>query len=315
MDGEGFYSIGELARLSGLTVKAVRFYSDRGIVPETGRTASGHRRYGAEALTRIGLVRTLRELGIDLAAISKIIDREVPAAEVAAVHAEAVAVQMRLLRLRHAVLTAAARRGSTPEEIDLMHRLARLSAAERGTLIADFLDSAFGAPAADPLSRVVHRSLTPELPDDPTSAQLEAWVELAELTRDSSFRSLMRTLFTTHTAERGTPTAPPRKHTIGLIAETVPPLLAADVAPASPEAARTVAQVAAAYAASQNRRDDPALRQDLTTYVAAANDPRRERYLELLSTINGWSSPDHPRRELDWFHTALTTTPPQPKAP
>ncbi|GAA0937157.1 MerR family transcriptional regulator [Actinocorallia libanotica] len=315
MDGEGYYSIGELARLGGVTVKAVRFYSDRGLVPEAGRTASGHRRYGAEAPMRLGLVRTLRELGIDLATIGKVIDREVSAAEAAAVHAEAVSVQLRLLRHRHAVLTAAARRGSTPEEIDLMHRLARLSTAERDALVADFLDSAFGAPTADPLSQVVHRSLTPELPDDPGSAQLEAWVELAELTQDPSFRTLMRSLFTLHTAERGAPTAPPRKHTVALIAETVPPLLAADVAPASPRAARTVAKIAAAHAAARNRQDTPALRHDLAAYLTAANDPRRERYLELLSTINGWSPPTHPRRELTWFHTALTATTPATPPP
>ncbi|MEU5879021.1 MerR family transcriptional regulator [Spirillospora sp. NPDC047279] len=301
MNGEALYSIGELARMSGLTVKTVRFYSERGLLP-VSRTASGHRRYGAGAVARLGLVRTLRDLGLDLATVQKIVDREVPAAEVAAVHAAAVAVQMRVLRLRHAVLSAAARRGSTPEEMDLMHRLARLSAAERDTLVADFLDSAFGDPADGPLPRVVRRSLAPELPDDPTSEQLEAWVELAELTQDPAFRSLMRGLFTGHARQD---TGPPRKHTVALVAETVPPLLAAGAAPDSPEAAEAVAAISAAHAGFQGRPDDVGLRAHLAAYLSAANDPRRERYLVLLSIVNGWSPPDHPRREIGWFLAAL----------
>ncbi|WP_307523331.1 MerR family transcriptional regulator [Streptomyces umbrinus] len=36
MDGGTLYSIGELARCTGLTVKTIRFYSDRGIVPPMG---------------------------------------------------------------------------------------------------------------------------------------------------------------------------------------------------------------------------------------------------------------------------------------
>ncbi|WP_106396733.1 MerR family transcriptional regulator [Actinocorallia populi] len=304
MDGEHRYSIGELARMSGCTVKAVRFYSERGLVPEAGRTASGHRRYGPEAVARLGLVRTLRDLGIDLATVQKLVDREIPAAEVAAAHAEAVAVQMRVLRLRHAVLSAAARRGSPPEEMDLMHRLARLSATERAGLVADFLADAFGDDGTDPLSRVLRRSLAPELPDDPTSEQLTAWVELAELTQDQDFRSLMRDLFTDHADQH--PSAPPRKHAVALIAEAVPPLLAADADPASPEAAQTVADITAAYAGSRNLPDDAALRERLAAALTAANDPRREHYLDLLSIVNGWPPPRHPRRELAWFLTALT---------
>ncbi|MFA1544117.1 MerR family transcriptional regulator [Actinomadura monticuli] len=303
MDGD--YSIGELARLGGVTVKAVRFYSERGLVPESGRSAAGHRRYGPEAVVRLGLVRTLRELGIDLATIEKILDRRVPAAEAAAAHAEAVAVQMRVLRLRYAVLSAAARRGSTPEEMDLMHRLARLSAAERDALVDDFLNSAFGERDTGPLSRVLHRSMAPELPDDPTSEQLEAWVELAGLAEDPEFRSLMRGLFTGHP---GTEAAPPRKHIVALVAEAVAPLLAADVTTDSAEAAQAVAQITAAYAAVQGKPDDAATRESLAAYLTAATDPRRERYSELLSIINGWDPPDYPGKELDWFLTAMART-------
>ncbi|MFX9257954.1 MerR family DNA-binding transcriptional regulator, partial [Acinetobacter baumannii] len=37
------YSIGEAARLSGMSVRKLRFYSDQGLLPPAGRTASGYR--------------------------------------------------------------------------------------------------------------------------------------------------------------------------------------------------------------------------------------------------------------------------------
>src|SRR6185312_12893576 len=135
MNGGTLYSIGDLAQRTGLTVKAIRFYADSGIVPPTDRSPAGYRLYDIDAVARLDLVRTLRELGLDLSTIRKIVDREVSLPEVAAAHAEALAVQLRTLRLRRAVLTAVARRGSTPEEMDLMHKLAKLSEEERRRLI------------------------------------------------------------------------------------------------------------------------------------------------------------------------------------
>jgi len=144
MDGDRPDSIGDLARRTGLAVRTIRFYSDCGIVAPAGRSPAGYRLYDADAAARLDLVRTLRELGVDLPTIRKVVHRELSLPAVAAAHAEALDVQIRILRLRRAVLTAVARRGSTPEEMDLMHKLARLSEDERQRLIGDFLDTVFG---------------------------------------------------------------------------------------------------------------------------------------------------------------------------
>lgn len=114
MDGSTFYLIGNLAWRTGLTVKAIRFYFDCGIVPPTDRSPAGYRLYGIDAVARLDFMRTLRDLRLNLSAIRKLVDREISLPEVAAAHAEALAVQIRMLRLRCAVLTAVAKRGSTP---------------------------------------------------------------------------------------------------------------------------------------------------------------------------------------------------------
>ncbi|GAB3956336.1 hypothetical protein GCM10027614_68230 [Micromonospora vulcania] len=210
MDGDTRYTIGELARRTGLTVKAIRFYSDRGIAPPTDRSPAGYRRYDAEAVTRLELVRTLRELGVDLATIRRVVEHEVPLAEVAATHAEALAVQIRVLRLRRAVLSVAARRRSGAAEVDDLHRLAQLSAEQREHLVGDFLDTVFAGLRDQPTYPGIVVSMTPELPDEPTAEQVEAWLELAELCRDPGFRASMRRLAQQHAADHDVPGYPAR---------------------------------------------------------------------------------------------------------
>jgi hypothetical protein len=71
--------------------------------------------------------------------------------------------------------------------MDLMHKLTRLSEDERRRLIDDFLDTVFGGLDADPAFVGIVRSMTPELADNPEPEQVEAWVELVELSQDPDF--------------------------------------------------------------------------------------------------------------------------------
>jgi DNA-binding transcriptional MerR regulator len=305
MDSDARYSIGDLARLTGLTVKAIRFYSDTGIVPPTDRSPAGYRRYGAAAVARLELVRTLRDLGLDLATIRKVVDRQVSLAEVAAAHAGALAVQIRTLRLRRAVLTSVVKRGSTPEDMEVVHTLATLSEHRGRRLVDEFLDCVFGG-LDDSVLTGIRTSMTPELPDDAEADQVEAWVELAELSQDEAFRASLRRMAQQHVAERvagGDMTV--RRDAIALVRDEVGPALAAGVAPASPLAEPVVAAVTARYAALVDRPEDLDLRRGLLARVQDANDPRRERYVQLLSVVNGWSPGESLTPALDWFTDAM----------
>ncbi|WP_254549860.1 MerR family transcriptional regulator [Catellatospora tritici] len=72
MNDDTLYTIGALARRTGLTVKTIGFYADTGIVPSTDRSPAGYRLYDVRALARLDLVRTLRDLGLDLTAIRRV---------------------------------------------------------------------------------------------------------------------------------------------------------------------------------------------------------------------------------------------------
>jgi DNA-binding transcriptional MerR regulator len=71
----GLFTIGQLAARTGLTSRTIRFWSDAGLVPPAGRSASGYRLYDAEAPARLDLVRTLRELGLGLEVVRAVLSR------------------------------------------------------------------------------------------------------------------------------------------------------------------------------------------------------------------------------------------------
>ncbi|MEO3777756.1 MerR family transcriptional regulator [Micromonospora sp. B11E3] len=60
------WSIGELARASGVTVRTLHHYDEIGVLRASARTTSGHRRYTADDLRRLYRVRALRALGMSL---------------------------------------------------------------------------------------------------------------------------------------------------------------------------------------------------------------------------------------------------------
>ncbi|GAB3986080.1 MerR family transcriptional regulator [Actinoallomurus acanthiterrae] len=306
MDGDTLYSIGELARRTGLTVKTIRFYSDRGIVAPTDRSPAGYRLYDIDAVARLDLVRTLRDLGLDLPTIRRVVDRELSLPEVAAAHADALAVQIRVLRLRHAVLTAVAERALTAEETDLMHKLAQLSEDERRRLIGDFLDAVFGGLGADSAFAGVRRTMTPEIPDNPETQQVRAWVEWAELSLDPDFRASVRRMAEDHAAEQAQGEITSLRRDLGaVVRDQVDPALAAGIAPASHQADPIVAALAARYADILGRPDNAELRRLLLLRLDGMNDPRRDRHFELLAVINGWPAPESLAPAFTWAAEAV----------
>ncbi|MFH8572878.1 MerR family transcriptional regulator [Streptomyces sp. NPDC017993] len=84
-----FWTIGEIARKAGLTVKLVRHWSDIGVIAPAGRTAAGYRLYDAEALARLQLTRTMLGLGLGLSTIKDVLERGHTMAEMAATHIDA----------------------------------------------------------------------------------------------------------------------------------------------------------------------------------------------------------------------------------
>jgi len=301
-------SIGQMARLTGLSVKTVRYYSDIGLAPEAERSPSGYRRYDEAGLARIELVRTLRDLGLDLATIRQVLDRQAGLADVAAAHADAIDLHIRQLTLRRSLLRAIARRGSRPEEVHRMTAFARSSADEAGRIMEDFIASVFAEHPDDPFASRMRAAL-PVLPEEPSDAQIDAWVELAGLVGDPDFRARVRRMVdesARQRSERGLSDTDEATRRAGrAVIERAGAALAAGVAPDSPEAAPIVDELVGLFAAAARRSDDAAYREKLVWELETFTEPRVERYWQLIGIINGWTQGPSRAPVYAWFTAAL----------
>ena len=74
---EPLLSIGEAARLAGVSVRALRYYQEMGLVRPAGHSPGGHRLYGEQQLARVARVRELQDLmGFNLAEIGDLLRSE-----------------------------------------------------------------------------------------------------------------------------------------------------------------------------------------------------------------------------------------------
>jgi DNA-binding transcriptional MerR regulator len=67
------WTIGEVARLAGVTTRTLRHYDAVGLLRPTGVAAGGRRLYGREELLQLQQILVLRELGVDLATVGEIL--------------------------------------------------------------------------------------------------------------------------------------------------------------------------------------------------------------------------------------------------
>jgi DNA-binding transcriptional MerR regulator len=346
MEDDGpMLSIGELARRAGLPVRTIRFWSDAGVLPPAAWTGGGRRLYDAACVARLELVVTLRELGLGLADVRRVLDGQASIAEIAAVHLEALDAQIRALRLHRAVLTAVVKRAAGKEEMTLMNKFARMSVAERRLMIDEFLDDVFGGLHPSP-AWAPRWNAAPNLPDDPSPEQVDAWVEIAELVSDPGFRQRIRQVMDlgarfggrievhakrmrprpghppghqdqagagrTRQAGAGSGHAEPAGAGAGdglrdLVHQTREYAAAAVLRGCPPDSAEAAQVVSRLLEPVPG--EHPVDRRELIAGLEAATDPRIDWYWQLTATINGWPpfpSPSPSRMQADlWLLAAL----------
>lgn len=68
------FSIGELSKRTKVKVPTIRYYEEKGLLPEAERTSGNQRRYDKAGLERLSFIRHARDLGFSIEAISSLID-------------------------------------------------------------------------------------------------------------------------------------------------------------------------------------------------------------------------------------------------
>ncbi|GMQ80574.1 MAG: Cu(I)-responsive transcriptional regulator [Rhodothermia bacterium] len=64
---------GQLAKITGVTLETVRYYEQRGLIPEPRRTGSGYRMYSEDYITRIRFIKRAQDLGFTLKEILELL--------------------------------------------------------------------------------------------------------------------------------------------------------------------------------------------------------------------------------------------------
>jgi len=73
MRGDRNMQIGEFAKQAGVSVRAIRYYEELGLIRPEKRSAGGFRLYGPENHKRLAVINFLKEMGLSLTEIREIL--------------------------------------------------------------------------------------------------------------------------------------------------------------------------------------------------------------------------------------------------
>ncbi|GAA2154575.1 MerR family transcriptional regulator [Actinomadura napierensis] len=279
--GPGSLGIGDLAALTGVPVRTIRFYCDEGIL-EPARSAGGHRRFDAAAADRLRLVRRLRGLGLGLPAIAAVLAGERSLGEAVAAARAALEAEMASLAWRRAALGAV--EAAAPDERSA--RLDLLAAAEdgraaRGALVEFWLRRIM-APLPDEQVEEFLEMVVPPPPVDPTPAQVVAYAEMVVLAGDRSLNRRLREQSRANVRVVGDEES--LLAGMGEAMELASPLVLAGEAPGPGKA---LDRFVAAHAAGRSARDTPEFRREILRDAQVELDPRVVRYWDLFRLVTG----------------------------
>ena len=71
------YSVGELAKISGISVKTLRFYDQEGILtPELRNAENGYRYYSDKQMMQVQIIKEMKPFGLSLEDIRNILQKQ-----------------------------------------------------------------------------------------------------------------------------------------------------------------------------------------------------------------------------------------------
>jgi DNA-binding transcriptional MerR regulator len=268
-------SIGELAARARTTVKTVRFYSDRGLLPEVSRSGGGHRRYGPEAPERLRTIRALRSLGVPVAEIGRVLESGDTLEGVVARRLADLGSELAALRWREAALRAV-RDGDPAHLAERLELIGAVGVPPSTAALAHYWRRVLPVRLSARLRGAVTEAAVPEPPADPTPEQVLAFARIHALATAATDHCLV--------SHRPATAAHPDLLYDGLHEAylLVAATLRTDRAPGPGEALDCYV---AAHARDAGTRDSPAFRRALTVRLAAADHPVMARYWHLAARL------------------------------
>ncbi|WP_328940836.1 MerR family transcriptional regulator [Streptomyces sp. NBC_00250] len=183
MVSDGLWSIGELAERAGATVKTVRYYSDRGLLPEAGRSSGGHRRYGPGALDRLRLIRSLRALGLPVPEVERVLARDEALEEVVSGQLRDLGTRLAALRWREASLRLL-QDCAAGERSERLRLIGAVSVPPDTAALVRFWRRILPVRLPGRVVSMVLDSVVPGVPEEPSPAQVLDFARLHALVSD-----------------------------------------------------------------------------------------------------------------------------------
>jgi MerR family transcriptional regulator, repressor of the yfmOP operon len=116
--------IGDVAELTGLTQRTIRYYEELGLLAPATRTQGDYRVFSSEDVERLQRIRELRDvLGFSLAEIRKVLDSNTQLENIKSRYRNAADVGERLQRLEEALALTEGQIELIDRKIEGMHRL------------------------------------------------------------------------------------------------------------------------------------------------------------------------------------------------
>lgn len=127
-DDDQLWRIGELARATGLSVRALHHYEEIGLMSAHGRTSGGHRLYDSGDVRRVYQIRALRELGLSLTDVGAALQGSISVDTVLKTHLQHVEAQLaRLGSLRDRLAAACSQAEVLPSTASVLATLEAMS--------------------------------------------------------------------------------------------------------------------------------------------------------------------------------------------
>ncbi len=273
--------IGDLAAVTGVPVRTIRFYCDEGLL-EPARSAGGHRRFGPAAVERLRLVRRLRGLGLGLPAIASVLRGERSVGDAAAAERAAMDVELAALAWRRAALRAVEEAGPAERAA----RLELLAAVEDGSAARDVLAGFWRRLVLAPVSPEIEFSFVdmsvPPPPEVPTPGQVLAYAEMVALVGD---RSLLRRMLARGRANAAE--VRDERTLLSGMSAAVQLALPKVAAGEEPRPGPELDVYVDAHAFARGERDTPEFRRALFAGTSVDADPRMRRYWTLYGAVTG----------------------------
>ena len=287
------YTIGELARRTGVAVKTIRYYHEEKILEPHASTEAGYRLYTESDEERLLTIRSFRALGFSIDAIRTMLDNPDDARTLAQLQLHVLQQQLKSLRRQEAIVQSALALESEDDiraRLQLANAAASLAAEERQASVDAFLErAANGHRLGDPAK--IRQMVMLDLPDELEPRQLEAWIELSALLRDDAFLEVLHKQQRPFDGDVDEELAKEIGGRMFAITRKAQALWESGATPEDPRTQAVAQEWLTLFARVMRREPDEAFRRWMIDFATQTNDPRIERFWQLAGTLRGQCVP------------------------